>query len=437
MFQSLIYSQWANLNSIPWMTTAEAVSSIIIPLPYVLASLAYRQLTTTHKATGSPVVKQPSHEWPIVCGLTSATLLLIGAGGIFKKPYQELDRRKPSLVPEDGLGKRHWMDKARRIGGRFLTVGLPFYATSRLGAARVALVMLVGLATNIMAIEDEATDLTRIKGWKRLFTYRRWTIASILLQLLCDFTGLISGSSKSDLCLGYLALGLSIFALPPSFPSSRPKLSVVTSSAPPSESSTSSVLSTPWETPPKLENSTAKMIKLSPLVCSPEDVALTLWSGGTLALVTIIISFSIGSEIFSTPSHLGWMFLSSGTAATALLTADSRSLRKNKGLGLLLGSLISSLLLTQLGSLAWSVFAYQSGFIGICFAATKSDTQSSFSVPPRSEHHHHQHQPKLHTAEHVQMSRFSEFILRIAPKNQLLHSILVEKDSRRIFYFMW
>lgn len=332
--------------------------------------------------------------------------------------------------------KRRWGDTARRVVGRFFTMGLPFYATSKLGAARVALVMLVGLASNIMAIEDEVVDLTRAKTWKLLFSHRRWTVGSVILQLVCDLTGLANGSAILDISLGYLALGLSLFVVPPPFPSSRPKVSITTSSAPTSEASTSAVLSTPWETPPQLQNTTANVPRISPLISSPEDVELTLWGG------TILGIFSIGTFLFLRPSgghfslaQLGCSFIASSAAALAFTTADSRSLRSNKGVGLVLGSLLSSITLAQLGINPWSKFVYQSIFISISFAATKYDTPTAASHI--NHQHHHHHETKSHTTERPKMSKFSDFVLRNSPNWQLLHSILVEKDSRRIFYFMW
>lgn len=49
---------------------------------------------------------------------------------------------------------------------------------------------------------------------------------------------------------------------------------------------------------------------------------------------------------------------------------------------------------------------------------------------PHDHHHHHHHE---HSA---QRSRFTTFLLKYAAKWPLLHAVLAEKDSRRIFYFM-
>lgn len=372
--------------------------------------------------------------------MTSTTLILIGSRGVFEQGYRELDRRKKSLNGNELIKaeNKNWPDMTRRVAGRFLTIGLPFFATSKLGAPRVALVTLVGLASNIIAVDDETVDLTRAKTWRLLFTHRKWTMGSVVFQLVCDFANLTSDAEAIDTCLGYLSLGLSLFVMPPPFPSSTPRASAITSSAPTSETTTSAVLPTPWETPPQLQ-STTNIPTASPLISSPGDTELTLWSGAALGLMSIVAFLIFGpSGVSSLPAQLGYTFIASTAAALAFTAADPKSLRCNKGLGLVLGSLLSSFALAQLGVGLWSMFVYQSIFTGISFAATRFDTPTVSSSVPYSKHQHrHIHDSKLHANETAKMSGFSQFVLRNVPEWQLLHSILIEKDSRRIFYFMW
>ena len=351
-----------------------------------------------------------------------------------------LDKRKKSLTGVEEVQKIQWMGLARRIAARFLTVGLPFYATSKLGGSRVALVLLTALATNIMTIEEETTDLTQTKAWGRLLAQSRWTLMSISLQLISDLTGFTNSSAAVEILLGYIALGITVSVLPPCFLSSRPGVSAVTSTAPASESKTSAVLATPWEMPPQLEEKSSKVPTISPLICSPEDIKLTLYSGIVGTLSTIVFFFFGPSAGTGSEDQLAWSLLSPFATAVALTTVNPKPLRGNKKFGLILGPLFSSFLLTMLRSEAWSSFVYQCILIGFSFAATKIDTRTTTSVSSRSDHHqHHHHSPttKLKIPEHAQMSRFSEFVIQHVPHWPLLHSILAEKDSRRIFYFMW
>lgn len=416
-----------------------------MPLPYVLTSLTLGALLAAQSAESNKKGLfrhasshlQARQEWPIVCTITSITLVAVGLKGKIWQPPATLDRRKKSLAGIDDLEKTNWSVIARRTLGRILTVGLPFYATSQLGAARVGLVMLVGLASNITAIENEATDLTKAQGWKRLLSHRRWTLASIILQISCDLSGLTIDSRAFDIWLGYLALGLSVLILPPPFPSSRPKFSVATSSGPVSESKPSAVFSTPWETSVQLEPRSPKMHLVSPMISSQQDVDITLWGGLALLMFSLTVNLLYNHSQALSMAQLFWNSISGLAAAVVLTAAEPKSLRSNKGLGLVLGSLSSSLALTQMGGGTWGSFAYQSILVGIAFAALKYDIHRASSLSSHSSHHHHHHPPKTQVHEYGQMSRFSANLVQRIPQWPLLHSILVEKDSRRIFYFMW
>lgn len=434
---------WADKSSSKWMTVSELLSSILVPLPYVLASLAFTSLVAPRASSdGLPLSSFAAPKVPVlleISTLTSLTLVLVGLRGkIGAIVATGLDKRKKSLTGMEEVQKTQRIDMARRIAARFLTVGLPFYATSKLGGARVALVVLTGLASNIITIEEENTDLTRAKGWSRMLKQRRWTLVSILLQLVSDLTGFTNSSAAVEIVLGYIALSMTIFVLPPCFLSSRPKFSAVTSTAPASESKTSAVLATPWETPPQLEDDPPKILTISPMICSPEDVNLTFYSGIMLAILSIIVFvFSGPSAGAGSQYQLAWSLLSTFATALALTTADPRGLRGNKKFGLVFGSGLSTLILTTLRSESWSSLFYQSIFIGISFVATKIDTHTALSISSHSDHHQHHHPTRSNIPEHAQMSRFSGFVIQHIPHWPLLHSILAEKDSRRIFYFMW
>ena len=429
------------------MTFSELISSILVPLPYVLASLAFTSVVASRSVSDSlPFSNFALPDAPLlleISTMTSLTLVFVGLRGkIGYISATGLDKRKKSLTGMEDVQKTQWIPLARRIAARYLTVGLPLYATAKLGGARVALVMLVALATNTLSVEEETTDLTWTTGWSKLLKQSRGTLVSILLQLISDLTGLTNSSAAIEIVLGYITLGLAVFVLPPCFLSSRPRVSIVTSTAPASESKTSAVLATPWETPPELEEKSSKAPTISPMICSQEDINLTLYSGIALELFSAIIFVFFGpSPATWSEYQLAWSLLSTFATALALTTVDPRSLRGNKRFGLILGSLLSSFVLIILCSEAWSSFVYQSVLIGFSFASTKLDTHTAFSVsshPNHHQHHNHHHQSAMLTIpEHAQMSRFSEFVVQRIPHWPLLHSILAEKDSRRIFYFMW
>ena len=437
-----------------WITIKEAISAILVPLPCLLASLAYgfgvaprllKDTTTLEELTGSVLEKTAHAEyWPrvhmlsfaLTCGLTSAILLIMGIEGKYIQAFGSLDRRKSHAGISGSLERQSPTLIARKIALRVLAVGLPLYATSELGI-RVALVMLVAMASNIMT-QDQTVDFTNAKNWSKLMTQRKYTVAAILLQLVCDLAGFTNYRRFDSICFAYLALGISVLVLPPPYPSHSPRTSAVTSSAPALMRSTSAILSTPWETPPAVEAPSSHVSSgISPLVCTAEDVNLTIYSGAIMGGITTVMSVIVLSSAgASSASSFLWAFLTPCVGALALTIVDTKSLWTTKGLGFVIGSLASCVALASIQSGDWSVFAYQSVLIGISFAATKFDTHSAHSSHSEHQDHSHQHEtPKA--IEPKNMSRLSAFLLFRVRGWPLLHSIIAEKDSRRIFYFMW
>lgn len=378
-----------------------------------------------------------------VCALSSATLLLLGCKGkIFDAPIR-LYPRKSSHGNRGSATSRSGYELipgARRIMGRVLCVALPFYATLKLGGDRVALLILISLAADIIRAEDEIIELKTIKGWRRLLAHRRWTLASILLQVVYDFAGSSVYSAAWETCLGYVSLTLSILFIPPPFPRYKPR---GPTNAPPNSTSTSSiprVLATQWEIRPEARPTPDLPSIISPLVATSQDVNLTLAAGSIVGVLAGILFFlsAKNSTAFSFVD-IGFGFLSVCATALSFLLVEPRSIRQNRGIGLLLGSLSSLILMAIVRGNSWTSIAFQGLFVAISFAARMLDMNSPVSTSPRSEHHHHhhhQHTTTLHTAYRGQASRFSNVLIQSFQHWPLLHSILVEKDSRRIFYFM-
>lgn len=364
------------------------------------------------------------------CALTSITLLLVGAKGKLSGPPVTRDRRKTS----SGKSTQATAVGARRIFERTLGVGLPFYATMKLGTDRAALIMLVALAADISNNEDETTQLKSIKGWKRLVIYRQWTLASIAFQIFCDFVGLTSQSVIWELSIGYVALVLSILFLPPPFPSVKSKNSPTSSFSATSTSPASRVLAAHWESRSQAKPTPISQPIVSPLLSTSRDIDLTLVAGLTLGVLTCIIFVFTSSAGALSYTDVGFGFLAACAAALSFLLAQPHTIRQNSSLGLIIGSVLFLALMAGLRSDSWSHILYQGLFISVSFTAIKLDTLLPASKPSHSERHTlHQHH---HTNQEGQPSRFSEMLLRSCQHWPLLHSILAEKDSRRIFYFM-
>ena len=437
----------------PRFNKNEFFSAILVPLPYVFASLAFgiglfpRALSGIFTPDGlgkSPLDETPfliesanySPSFAITCGITSGTLLLIGLLAKYTQALgSPLDRRKHS--GEMGRKNEHASRApiARKIIIRILSVWFSIYATSTLGI-RVALLMMLAITSDIM-VKAMAADSSNGKTLTQKLLQKKYAVAAMLLQLLCDLSGLTNGRSFTSTTLAYLALGITVFVLPPPYPSQHPGSSALSSTAPAFAQTTSTALSTPWETPPTPENASSSMSPgISPLICTMEDVDLTIYSGALLAGIATIFYFALHMNTgqSSILAVIG-VLLAPCAAAAALTVADTKSLRTTNGPGLLIGSLAPCFVLAVTHH-EWSVFLYQSMLIGVSFIATKLDTRILHSSHLQHKQHH-QHQESSAILEPRNMSKFSAFLLVRFRGWRILEQIMVEKDSRRIFYFMW
>ena len=430
-----------------WITPSEISSVALIFIPLLVASLfqhdEQKSQSTKQQSTTSDFVNSITKAAPgtlstfepgmlSTCAITSAVLLLMGfTGRLFGSTY-EPDRKKKLYRDSADADKSQLtqvtFSTARSVLGRILSIALPFYASAKVGASRVTLVTLIALATKLMAVDGNGVDFSSIKSWKRLLIGQRWSLASILLQIGCDSAGLTNQITMRTAWVGYVALGVSIVALPPPFSSSRPKASAVANATAHPRSAGSAVLA-------KSDVVKPTETSLSPLICTIEDTNTTLIAGGLLGAISCIIFFvSKESAGALDPMALGWFLLSVCATVLSYTFAQPYSIRQSKHVGLAAGALMCAFLSTVLHHDLWPSFAYQCVFISVSLAAIKQDTQSLFfrSAHPHRDHH----RESSHTASHDQPSRVSETLLRLCQNWPLLHSILAEKDSRRIFYFM-
>ena len=439
-----------------WITVSEVISAMIIPLPYLLSSLACGASNKSQSSQPS-IVDQlgksmaesgRNHNVRFLavdnglmsaCALTSVALLLVGLKGKIGGIPTNSNLRKSSLGSRASAASQSSSTatlRARRIIGRVVSVALPFYATINLDGDRVALIILVALVADIIRVEDEITELKTTKGWMRLFTNRRWTLATILLQILYDFAGSPTYSAAWKFCLGYLALAVSILFIPPPFPLPKSRSSTTSSSISASSSSFSRVLATQWDA-----RTIAKAVPdlpfiTSPLIFTSQDVNLTLAAGAVAgAFSCIMFLLSRTSHVALSLAEIGLGLLSAGATALSFIVVRPHSVRQNSGLGILIGSIVSLVFMTFVRGDKWITISFQAVFVGLSFMATTLDTHSRVSTSAHSEHHHHR-STTLPTTPRVEPSKFSNFLIEKFQRWSLLHSILVEKDSRRIFYFM-
>ncbi|KAL9614010.1 MAG: hypothetical protein Q9167_001490 [Letrouitia subvulpina] len=453
------FASSGELKSSRWITIPEIVSSVFLPLPYVLVSMIFdstkRQISIASSALPfsepsdrmdkemkpSKVAWMYASKLPSILALSAGVLAIVGIiGKIRGDAFIARDRRKVSsnddekITPPSG---RSLLLLFRRLSSVILQIALPLLATYFLGSIRVGLVLLIALTTKIMSTEDEITGLTTVKGWRQLLIHRRWTLISLLIQTTYDYVVLVDQVGSDGIMIGYLILGLSVFVLPPPLPSVN---KFVTTNVPSRKSSTSAsiVLSSGFETAATPEAGSFKKSTITPLLHTHEDISIT-FKAATLAAVLSCLGFLLqwpDNSVFSVIDLL-WGVLTACAAVASIILVEPKSLQENKGLGFIIGALVSNILSVLLNQDFWRSFAYQGVLIAISFLATQLDTPTVLirSSHPKHSHsnHHHVHP---HTVNPDQYSRFTQYLIRRFQHWPLLHSILVEKDSRRILYFM-
>ena len=439
-----------------WFTATELTTSILVLLPYVVlqasnnVDLASRSLEKM--LGGNDSTSMTRHTTPgllSACALTSGTLVIMGGTskilsfirGRDETKFAPAGHKRTASFTAMQVGSIS-MQRGRQVASRLFGVGLPFYATIHLGSDRVGLFMLAALITDIAIADNEPRDFLTKSGAKRLLSSRQWTLTTMLLQLVSDLVGFTTTSSLSETLLGYLALSIWVFALPSPFPTMTAKKAYVSPPIEPSLASESNRLATLKETSTATQTVSPPDSKVSPLVYTSEDVDLTLIVGLVLGFLTFLAFFlviPIASQYFYF-SLIGGL-LAAGASALALTTAQPQSLRQSRGVGLALGSLLSGSFLMFFGPASWIYYACQASLATASFAAIVYDTHKSVAITSHHSHgnshgHEHHHQEHKHFDHHAHPSRISTYLLNRAEGWPLLHSILLEKDSRRIFYFM-
>jgi zinc transporter 5/7 len=402
------------------LSLAEVLTGILIPIPYILASAAYSTPNTDFPPLSAYArLKQAVPEGKDIqdyhnahhassllqaCTLTSGTLLLIAILANIRASERGLDKRKSSnagLTTSAPLT----LQSVRAMLTSTLRVGLPYFAAIQIGGLRVGLVLLVALASGLSCSDKHSTSFFAS------FSARPLTLAALGLCLLGDALGLTIYADLYHLATGYLALFLSIFVLHPPLPANG--------------SST------------------------SPLIATSSDTTSTLYAGAILSLLTVgaSIIFSIAPSV--TPLSITFSTISMATTAALVLFARPAHLRTNNKTGLALGCLLTAATSFLFSPNTWpgtvcNVAIAALSYVGVLYDTSRShnhshdhphahDTGHSHAHASAHAHCNHHHGHQHHT--HAETSIFTSFLLARCRPGSLFHSILCERDSRRIAYF--
>lgn len=397
-----------------------------MPLPYVFASLAY--FTAVSQPRKSPtsladaVADKPGLAYPggghflHACTLSSATLLLVGLISKFRLATEDpLDRRKEAKDP----GCPH-PTLILRASSHALGVMLPFYATMLLGAATTGLFLLVALTAGLGCLDQKPGKQSAWANTKRTLRTRPTTYAALVVAMVVrSFTA----AETTGVILGCIALVLSIVAIPPPLPITG--WSLLTSQT-----------QNGWTAQTATRASLPK--QSSPLISTSLDTDLTLATGLVLTCFTVI--FAQFSSAAPSLSHHALLFstLSIASATASVYISSPSALRSAKKSGLAIGGLLT-ILSAKFEHQTWHTYVASAMALG----ATAFDTRAS-AISGQSHEHSHGSHHHLHSHDHAHghdhhlhgnHSRVSAFIIGRCTPGSILHSVMIEKDSRRIAYF--
>ena len=442
------------LDSIPaasssWLSLPEALTSLLVSLPCVLASVSYSSMSGAIAQDFPPLsayaqlqevtllssnvveLANTSISTGLIeaCILTSSTLLLVGILAKMQSSERTLDRRK--AVTTLRINSVLSASSLQTIAMRILSVGLPFYASMQLGGMRVGLVLLVAIAAGFTCADVPLTP--SIQGMKDLWSAKVATTALFVLSFITDEIGLTIGTPLANVIFGYIALTISILVVQPPLPSIGGTLASKQDSKRTSPMSASTL----WSRN-RLE--AARTTAASPLTCSVGDTNITLAAGILLAIITILSSMLLPTPPIISASAIVFSTLTVASMACTILYSLPSALRSQSKAGLALGCLMTASCSFLFSPSLWPGTVCNGGLSALSFLAVLYDTNGS--AAHKHSHDDHDHAHNAHTHHHHGhrnaeggYSALTKLILSQCEPGSLISSILSEKDSRRIAYF--
>lgn len=340
------------------------------------------------------------------CFLTAITLLVFACCQLLRLAQQgSASKTRPSI---------QWPAPNTKTAGaavlQTLSIALPIYATLEIGGFLVAFALLLATAAGI----PNLVDLDPRTATSERYSRKPLTIALLGTVTLLSHFGLNHPWGSNPL-MGYAALAISVFVISPPFPSLRhqgpiPEPGLVAESG--SE-----------------ENKESGTLRSAVLVTT--DAPLAILSGSSLAILTLVASGGLPFTI----SEALYLLIPTGLFAVSLMIS-SAGLRSPDKLGLALCTGATAFL-SSTHALDDLLVVYSARMVlaAVSYFAARMDDSHLRLETHLHNHTHHRHHSHSHNAP--SSSRVTKWLLQRSEPYPLLHSILKEKDSRSIFYFMW
>ncbi|KAL4808076.1 cation efflux family-domain-containing protein [Aspergillus unguis] len=375
----------------------EIVAGLLVATPWIALSWFYARYAqwTRPELDSTSSIGTLEQITVRTIGLTAATLLMYGgynlvranqsSGGGFDMKIPKLDTATVTTALSQSV-----------------SLALPIYAALKVGGFLVAFALAIAVGSGVPAYVRGHIS-SNGQGRPSL---KKVTVALILVVTLVNFLGM-NDIWASTPFLGYLALLASVFLVRPPF---------TTTPGSNSASGTGLGISMPG-------GSDGPAQTASKPDAPSRDPVIAVLSGLALGFLAIICTknLSLGA------ADIVYSLAVAGFLTASLTHLDLSDIYSPGKLGVAVATGSAALFCSPpVRDDVYIVYIIRISLVVASFFATRFDDKRSQS--DGHAHHHH-----THSAE---ASRASKLILHYSEPYPLLHSILKERDSRRIFYFM-
>ncbi|KAJ5116984.1 hypothetical protein N7456_001332 [Penicillium angulare] len=333
--------------------------------------------------------------------LTAFALIIFGGVQILRK--SQGNGSVPSIKPPALTVKT-----AQAAFLQVVAIGLPIYAAMKVGGFLVAFALLLSTASGVPNLVQGTLRNAAPEKYSR----KKLSIALLAFVMILSFFGLNKPWDSSPF-LGYLALLISVFVLSPPFPSIRHQ----------------GPIPEPGLVAESISKTKSSAMNQSGIVVTM-DAPLALLSGSVLLVLAVIFSRGLPFE----SSDLIYLLVPSGLLAVSLMFSFPSGIRSPNKNGLAICTGAAALLCSpHIRDEIVPVYAARCVLTGISFVASRMD-DSHLRLDAHS--HNHNNHSHSHSTAPESTTRVTKWLIHRSEAYPLLHSIVREKDSRSIFYFM-
>ncbi|KAL4908592.1 hypothetical protein BDW74DRAFT_101933 [Aspergillus multicolor] len=377
----------------------EVVAGLMVALPWIALSWFYQHYAQwTHpEADSTSSIGSIDRIASRTLGLTATTMVLYGGWALIRLSQRVGDSamKMPNLDPPT----------AAVALSQICSIALPIYATLKVGGFVVAFSLAIAVGSGLPSLIRGRASVANENGRQ---SFRKLTATFIPLVVLLNFLGMNAVWDSAPL-FGYIAVLASVFVIRLPF-----------STIPSSNHAPGSGLGISMS---GQSNGYAQITSASG--DSSQDPAVAALSGIVLGFITLFTTISFSFQALDFLRMLGV----AGSLATCLTYLDVSSINSPRKIGVAVATGSAALFCSPpVQDDMYSVYGIRALLATASFFATRFDDKRS-SSEEHSHHHHHAH-PMPGS------SRATKIILRYSEPYPLLYSILKERDSRRIFYFM-